>query len=67
MIDYFALALGHGLMAIALLRLVWREGLDIDPLIDGIKDAIKQKRMDASVAGRNAARRNKVEHEDKNS
>ena len=29
MIDYFALALGHGLMAIALLRLVLREDLDM--------------------------------------
>ncbi len=65
MIDYFALALGHGLMAIALLRLVWRDGLDIDPLIGGIKDAIKQKRMDASVAGRNAARRRKAERAEK--
>ncbi|MEL6529584.1 MAG: hypothetical protein AAGK01_07130 [Pseudomonadota bacterium] len=61
MIDYFALALGHGLMAIALLHLVMRDGLDVDPLIGGIKDAIRQKRMDASVAGRNAARRKKVE------
>lgn len=61
MIDYFALALGHGLMAIALLHLVMREGVDVDPLIGGIKDAIRQKRMDASVAGRNAARRRKAE------
>ncbi|MEM8724201.1 MAG: hypothetical protein AAGE86_01640 [Pseudomonadota bacterium] len=57
MIDYFALALGHGLMAIALLRLVWRDGLDKDPLIGEVKDAIAQKRKDASIAGRNARRR----------
>lgn len=37
MIDYFALALGHGLMAIALLRLVLREDLDGDPLLARLK------------------------------
>jgi hypothetical protein len=37
MIDYFALALGHGLMAIALLRLVLREDCDADPLIETLK------------------------------
>lgn len=61
MIDYFALALGHGLMAIALLHLVMREGLDVDPLIGGLKDQIRQKRMQSSVAGRNAERRRKAE------
>ncbi|WP_298471082.1 hypothetical protein [uncultured Erythrobacter sp.] len=44
-------------MAIALLRLVWRDGLDNDPLIGDIRDAIAQRRKDASVAGRNARRR----------
>ncbi|OBX18129.1 hypothetical protein A9995_13285 [Erythrobacter sp. QSSC1-22B] len=31
MIDYFALALTHGLLLIALLRLIGREDVDIDP------------------------------------
>ena len=31
MIDYFALALIHGLIAIAVIRLLGREGLDRDP------------------------------------
>ena len=61
MIDYFALALGHGLLAIALLHLVMREGLDVDPLIGELQEQIRQKRMQASVAGRNAARRRKAE------
>ncbi len=57
MIDYFALALGHGLLAIALLRLMLREGLDEDPLIGSIKNETAENRKAVSVAGRNAARR----------
>ena len=57
MIDYFALALGHGLLAIALLRLVVREGLDDDPLIGSIKSETAENRKATSMAGRNAARR----------
>jgi hypothetical protein len=57
MIDYFALALGHGLIAVALLRLVLREGLDTDPLIEQIKADTLENRKATSVAGRNAARR----------
>lgn len=57
MIDYFALALGHGLMAIALLRLVLREDLDVDPLLGQLKKDTADHRMAASTAGRNAARR----------
>ena len=49
MIDYFALALGHGLMAIALLRLVLREDLDGDPLLARLKAD--------TAANRSAARR----------
>ena len=30
MIDYFTIALTHGLMAIALWRLLWRDDLDRD-------------------------------------
>ena len=57
MIDYFALALGHGLIAFALLRLVLREGLDADPLIGAIQSETADNRMATSTAGRNAARR----------
>lgn len=63
MIDYFALALGHGLLAIALLRLVIRDGLDEDPLIGSIKDETQANRKATSPAGRNAARREKLETE----
>jgi hypothetical protein len=61
MIDYFALALGHGLLAIALLRLVTRAGLDVDPLIEEIKAETTSNRKATSTAGRNAARRERVE------
>lgn len=57
MIDYFALALGHGLLAIALLRLVMRDGLDSDPLIAALKDETADNRKATSTSGRNAARR----------
>lgn len=57
MIDYFALALGHGLLAIALLRLVLRDGLDNDPLIGQLKGEAADNRKATSSAGRNAARR----------
>lgn len=57
MIDYFALALGHGLIAVALLRLVLREGLDADPLIEQIKAEAMENRKATTIAGRNAARR----------
>ncbi|WP_379921779.1 hypothetical protein [Erythrobacter sp. R86502] len=57
MIDYFALALGHGLLAIALLRLVLRKGLDVDPLIAALKTETEGNRKATSTSGRNAARR----------
>jgi hypothetical protein len=57
MIDYFALALGHGLMAIALLRLVLRKGLDDDPLIGELGEKASARRKAASASGRRAARR----------
>ena len=56
MIDYFALALGHGLMAIALLRLFFRDALDHDPLLDQIKQATRERRMKANSARQNARR-----------
>lgn len=56
MIDYFALALGHGLMAIALLRLLLRHDLEVDPLLDRLKADMAANRKAASAAGRSAAR-----------
>ncbi len=60
MIDYFALALGHGLLALALLRLVLREDLDADPVITALKDKAEAEREAGSAAARNARRRRKV-------
>lgn len=59
MIDYFALALGHGLLAIALLRLVMRRSLDEDPLIAAIRKDAAEGRKSTSAAGRSAARRDR--------
>jgi len=56
MIDYFSLALGHGLLAIALLRLVMRENLDVDPLIKRYSDTAKAKREAATVSRRASKR-----------
>lgn len=57
MIDTLALALGHGLMALAMLRLLLRPGLDQDPLLETIAAEMNSKREAASAAGRAAARR----------
>jgi len=57
MIDTFALALGHGLMALAMLRLLLRPGLDEDPLLEEIAAEMNSKRAATSAAGRAAARR----------
>ena len=59
MIDYLSLAIGHGLLALALLRLVMRDELDRDPHVQGLIDQLKAQREDASVAGRNKRRRGK--------
>lgn len=64
MIDYFALALGHGLLAFAMLRLLLRKGLDTDPLIESIRDEAADQRAATSTAGRAAARRQHADHED---
>ena len=64
MIDHIALAIGHGLMAVALLRLVMRAGLDDDPLIGELKSEADVKRKAKSSAGRNAARRESTNSED---
>ena len=57
MIDYLSLAIGHGLLAFALFRLVMREDVDVDPAIAGLKARADAEREASSVAGRNARRR----------
>ena len=57
MIDYLSLAIGHGLLAFALFKLVMREDVDVDPAIQSLKDKAEAEREAASVAGRNARRR----------
>ena len=52
MIDTLALALGHGLMAIAMLRLVSRATLDEDPLLGELAAEASSKRKAASAARR---------------
>ena len=60
MIDYFALALGHGLLALALLRLVLREETDVDPRLKELAEKAEAEREAGSAASRNARRRRKV-------
>lgn len=56
MIDYFALALGHGLLALALLRVAMRGDVDADPLMASlIKDAAAARRKAAPRRGRGEA------------
>ena len=57
MIDYISLALGHGLLAIALLRLVMRDGLDVDPELEAHAEKQRAEREAGTVAGRNRRRR----------
>ena len=57
MIDHVALAIGHALLAVAMLRLVLRAGLDDDPLIGEIEAEAADRRKRTSSAGRSAARR----------
>jgi hypothetical protein len=57
MIDHFALALGHGLLAVAMWRLMMRRGLDEDPLLGAIAAEGEEARRHTSTSGRNAARR----------
>jgi hypothetical protein len=56
MIDYLALALGHGLLAIALLRLTLRADLDADPLIGEIAATTRSNRKAAPTPQHHAAR-----------
>ena len=64
MIDHVALAIGHALLAVAMLRLVLRAGLDDDPLIGEIESEAADRRKRTSSAGRSAARRAQGSGED---
>ena len=57
MIDYIALSIGHGLLALAFWHLFMRRSVDVDPLIEEIREAEAANRKLTSTAGRNAARR----------
>jgi len=46
MIDYFALALGHGLLVLVFVRLFMRESLDVDPAIEELKQKAASPRPD---------------------
>ncbi len=63
MIDYISLAIGHGLLALALLRLVMREDVDSDPAIEELKQENKAGREATSAAGRNAKRRARTDRQ----
>ena len=64
MIDYISLTLGHALLAIALLRLVMREDLDVDPELERHAQKLRDEREAATVAGRNARRRHHGDQHD---
>ncbi|WP_234029608.1 hypothetical protein [Erythrobacter sp. THAF29] len=61
MIDYLALTIGHGLLALAFWHLFLRDSVDRDPLLDEIRQAEADNRKRTSNAGRNAARRADVD------
>ena len=61
MIDYLSLAIGHGLLALALLKLVMRADLDEDPAIKALAEKADAEREASSMVGRAARRRKKVE------
>jgi hypothetical protein len=57
MIDHFSLVLGHGLLALAMLRLVMRDNLDVDPTLKRLKDKAQAAREAGSLSARRARRR----------
>ncbi len=56
MIDYLSLALGHGLLAVALLRLVLLDDLDVDPRVKEHKQRAEAERSAATNSGRASQR-----------
>lgn len=61
MIDYFSLALGHALLAVAFLRLVMRDNLDVDPAIEAFRDEVEAEREATSLSARAARRREQAD------
>lgn len=58
MIDYFALALTHGLLIVMLMRLIGREDVDVEPM-DSEEEAeveMASKPPETGAAARRAAR-----------
>ncbi|MDJ0978304.1 MAG: hypothetical protein QNI87_07190 [Erythrobacter sp.] len=43
MIDYIALSIGHGLLALAFLRLAARGQVDVDPLLEKLRKTNQQR------------------------
>ncbi|MEE4288773.1 MAG: hypothetical protein V2J14_05335 [Erythrobacter sp.] len=56
MIDNIALFIGHGLLAIAFLRLAMREGLDVDPLLDAFRQRAQDRREGRREGKRSVSR-----------
>ncbi len=59
MIDQIALAIGHGLLGLALLRLVMRADLNEDPLLGGFIRASRQRLLKRREARREAVRQSR--------
>lgn len=59
MIDYFALALTHGLLVIMLLRLIRRADVDVEPPVseDDARAEAMAKPPESGAAARRAARK----------
>ena len=57
MIDYLSLAIGHGLLALALVMLLMRDDLDDDPASKALEDAINTDRQRAGKARRESQQR----------
>ena len=58
MIDYFALALTHGLLVIALFRLMRRDDLDADSAVETEGDAVAETGSETRREARARRRRN---------
>ncbi|MEE4153429.1 MAG: hypothetical protein V2I27_04655 [Erythrobacter sp.] len=59
MIDHIALAIGHGLLGLALVRLVMRADLNDDPLLGGLREASRKHQLERRGAHNKRARRSR--------
>ena len=59
MIDYFALALTHGLLIIMLMRLIGRDDVDVEPLESEAEAQVESgsNPLETSAAARRTARK----------